>query len=118
MLELDGPILGEGGDVVIAVGPVIGAILSVFLLTPISLFLIMAGVKMTRLQWYRPSCFASVLAMLPCQPAFILGLPLGAWSLYVLMKSDIRAAFAQAKNGTLGSSAGELSGKPAKPNSV
>jgi hypothetical protein len=53
-----------------------------------------AGIQMIRLKMY-PVCIAgSVLAMLNCcNPCCVFSLPLGLWSLIVLVRTDVRAAF-------------------------
>lgn len=59
---------------------------------------IMLGVnKMRRLESYGLAVTASVLAMLPCHPGFIIGLPIGLWTLMVLLRPEVRAAFESAR---------------------
>jgi serine/threonine protein kinase len=65
------------------------------LITPLLLcsFMIFAALKMMRLQGRGAALMASVLAIL-VTPGNIIGLPLGIWSLVVLSRSEVRAAFA------------------------
>jgi tRNA A-37 threonylcarbamoyl transferase component Bud32 len=56
-------------------------------------FLIMGAVEMMRLRSYRLAVAAAVLALFPWSPAWILGAPFGIWSLVVLRRPDVRAAF-------------------------
>jgi hypothetical protein len=51
------------------------------------------GLKMKNMQSYGLAMTASILAMLPCSCCCIIGLPLGIWSLVVLMKPEVKAAF-------------------------
>lgn len=56
--------------------------------------LIIAGsIQMLRRRGYGLAMTASVVAMLPCSPSCILGLPFGIWSLVVLNRPEVRDAF-------------------------
>jgi predicted Zn finger-like uncharacterized protein len=56
--------------------------------------LVLAGVQMIRLRMYPFCIIGSVLAMINCTNfCCLLGLPLGLWSLIVLIRPDVRAAF-------------------------
>jgi hypothetical protein len=55
--------------------------------------IIVGSVKMIRLKSHGLATVASVLALLPCGPAWLLGLPMGIWSLMVLNRRDVKAAF-------------------------
>jgi serine/threonine protein kinase len=46
--------------------------------------------KMKSYQWGVLSCY---LAMIPCSPGFLLGLPMGIWTLTVLQRPEVRSAF-------------------------
>jgi hypothetical protein len=48
---------------------------------------------MEDLQSYQLGLLSGFLAMLPCSPAFLLGLPMGIWTLLVLQNWEVRAAF-------------------------
>ncbi|MFV1967801.1 MAG: protein kinase [Pirellulaceae bacterium] len=69
---------------------------------PLSGALILGGWKMRQLELYWLAIIASVVAILPCHVGFILGLPIGLWSLAVLSRSDVRTAFRQHAAGELG----------------
>ena len=57
-------------------------------------FIIYAALKMRELSHWELAVAASVLAMIPCiSPCCIIGLPIGIWSLIVLTKPEIKAAF-------------------------
>src|SRR5260221_14417428 len=59
----------------------------------IGIVIIVGAVKMMRLRSHGFATVASVLAMLPCGPAWLLGLPMGIWSLIVLNRQNVKAAF-------------------------
>lgn len=55
---------------------------------------IFGGIQMMKLKSYGLSMAASIIAMIPCVgPCFCLGLPVGIWSLVVLNKPEVKAAF-------------------------
>ena len=57
-------------------------------------FLIYASLEMKKLSQWGLAVGASVVAMLPCvSPCCLIGLPVGIWSLVVLTKPEIKAAF-------------------------
>ena len=64
------------------------------------LVMIVGAVQMMRLKSYGWAMTASILALLPCSPAGILGLVMGIWSLVVLSRSNVRAAFVAASGRT------------------
>ncbi len=67
---------------------------SSFLGLLVALFIIYAALKMKDLKQWNLAVVASILAMLPCiSPCCIIGLPIGIWSLVVLMRPDVKAAF-------------------------
>jgi hypothetical protein len=59
----------------------------------IGIVMIIGAVKMMRLESHRWATTASVLALLPCSPVSLLGLAAGIWSLVVLNRPGIVAAF-------------------------
>ncbi|MGI8978501.1 MAG: hypothetical protein ACR2FY_04695 [Pirellulaceae bacterium] len=63
--------------------------------------MIVGAVKMMRLKSHGLATFASVLAMLPCGPAWLLGLPMGIWSLVVLNRRNVKEAFEARAGGRL-----------------
>ncbi len=83
-----------GGDA--AVGLFSGAIGIVFSIVAIALasFIIFSAMKMKNLQSYNLAMGGAIAAMLPCVgPCCLLGLPLGAWALYVLLQPGVKNAF-------------------------
>lgn len=72
---------------------VVNAVFSVFGLAWNG-FVIWGGLQMMKLGNRTVAIIASVLAMIPClSPCCIVGLPIGIWSLVVLMKDDVKRAF-------------------------
>jgi hypothetical protein len=58
------------------------------------ILMIVGGIKMMSLSGYGLSMTASILAMIPCtSPCCLLGLPFGIWSVVVLSRADVKAAF-------------------------
>jgi len=57
------------------------------------LVIIIGALQMLRLKSYRWGMAASILALLPCSPASLLGLVFGIWSLVVLNRPGVIAAF-------------------------
>jgi hypothetical protein len=56
--------------------------------------IIYAAIEMRNLRQWGLAMAASILAMVPCiSPCCIIGLPMGIWSLIVLQKPEIKAAF-------------------------
>lgn len=64
-----------------------------FLTLPFSLLIIAAAVQMKRLRSYEFAVIGSVLAIMPLGVTCIFTLPLGLWSLLVLLRPQVRAAF-------------------------
>jgi hypothetical protein len=62
---------------------------------------IVAGIRMQQLRNRVFAMVGACLAMLPCSPVMLLGVPIGIWSLIVLNDRDVVAAFAARKPGTL-----------------
>jgi hypothetical protein len=56
-------------------------------------FLIWAALQMKQLRKWNISVAGSIVAMLPCSCCCIIGLPIGIWSLIVLMKPEVKSAF-------------------------
>ena len=60
----------------------------------VAAFIIFAALKMKELTQWELSIAASIVAMIPCiSPCCILGLPIGIWSLVVLLRPEVKAAF-------------------------
>jgi hypothetical protein len=60
---------------------------------PISLTLIIGGWRMRQLKSYGLAMVASILALLPCGIAWLIGLPMGIWALVLLRDPSVRDAF-------------------------
>jgi hypothetical protein len=56
-------------------------------------FIILGAVQMLRLRSHGLATTAAVLALLPCGPAWLVGLPVGLWALLVLSTPEVKAAF-------------------------
>ncbi len=68
-------------------------VVSLVLLSPTGVLLILAGMKMKRLEWRVFSIIASVVAILPLTTCFPFSIPVGVWALYVLTRAEVAAAF-------------------------
>jgi len=55
--------------------------------------ILLGAMKMMKLQNYGMAMAASIIAMLTCSICCLMGLPVGIWSLVVLMKPEVKAAF-------------------------
>ena len=60
----------------------------------ISILVLVAALKMKRLQAYWLAVAASIMAII-ISPANLIGLPIGIWALVVLSQREVRAAFAR-----------------------
>jgi hypothetical protein len=58
------------------------------------IMVILGARQIEKLENHEFGKFSCFLAMLPCSPAFLIGLPLGIWTLVVLRNPEVRAAFA------------------------
>jgi len=59
----------------------------------IGVLMIIGALKMMRLESHRWAMTVSILALLPCSPAGLIGLVAGIWSLIVLNRPNVVAAF-------------------------
>jgi hypothetical protein len=79
-----------------AVGPVATAIQGTFAM--VNLFILLSGVQMVRLQNWGMAVAGSVLAILNIGSCCcVVGLPVGIWSLFVLMSPDVMSIFSAVK---------------------
>jgi serine/threonine protein kinase len=62
--------------------------------------LFVGGFRMMRFQSYALAEAASIWAMFPWSPAFVIGLPFGLWALLVLNKPEVKLAFLGRRFGT------------------
>ncbi len=60
----------------------------------IGVTMIIGALRMMRLRSYRLAMIASILALLPMSPVSTLSMAMGIWSLVVLNRPNVRAAFA------------------------
>jgi hypothetical protein len=56
-------------------------------------FVVWGALQMKQLRNWNIAMGASIAAMLPCSCCCIIGLPIGIWSLIVLMKPEVKSAF-------------------------
>ena len=77
-----------------AVGSVYG-LLSVAINVAGSAFLIWAALQMLKLRGHTLAVVASAIAMIPCWGCCCLGVPVGIWTLVVLLNPEVKAAFDQ-----------------------
>ncbi len=69
-------------------------ILSALIKLGISGFIIWVALQMKELRNWTMAVTASILAMIPCiGPCCLIGIPIGIWSLVILMKPEVKAAF-------------------------
>ena len=55
--------------------------------------ILLGGFNMKNLADYRLAIAASIVSMLPCNICCVIGLPIGVWSLIVLMQPDVKNNF-------------------------
>ena len=74
--------------------PGIGVFMAVSIVALIlEVAIIFAGLQMRNLRSWWLSMIGSILAMLPCLPCCLLGLPIGIWAVIVLIDEDVKRAF-------------------------
>ncbi len=86
-------------------------IVSLVLLSPTGVIMILAGMKMKRLEWRVFSIIASLVAILPLSTCFPLSIPVGVWTFYVLTRPEIAAAFDLAAAARMEQRSDERSGR-------
>lgn len=87
--------LANGGNeaVQLVVQGSMGLVMNCFALV-VGGFIIFGAIKMKNMESYGLAMAATVISMLPClSPCCFLGLPLGIWSLVVLMDENNKRAF-------------------------
>jgi hypothetical protein len=57
------------------------------------IIVIVGAFRMMRLQNFGLAITASILAMLPCGPCCLAGIPIGIWSLVVINRDDVKESF-------------------------
>ncbi len=79
-----------------ATGPVVAVVQGIFCL--VNLFLIGGGIQMSRIRTRGIALAASILAMINFGTCCCLvGLPVGIWSVVILLQPEVKAAFAVAE---------------------
>lgn len=68
-----------------------GALVAIGFLPGIAI--IVGAKKIQRLESYQWGLLSCILAMIPCSPGFLIGLPMGIWTWAVLRRPEVRAAF-------------------------
>jgi hypothetical protein len=58
-----------------------------------TIFVLAGSIQMLRLRSYGLAITGAVVALLPCNPGCILGLPFGIWAIIVLAKPEVKEAF-------------------------
>jgi serine/threonine protein kinase len=61
--------------------------------TPLAVLLLLGGLSLLRLRHYPLVATASIVAMVPWSPAFLIGLPFGIWTCVLLGKPEVAAVF-------------------------
>ena len=69
------------------------------LVTCLGAIIVYGVMKMKELENYKWSVISSVLAMLPVSPGCLLGVPFGIWALSVLLRKEVKKAFADNAGG-------------------
>ncbi len=59
----------------------------------VSAFVTYAGLQMRALQGWGVSMAGAILAMIPCGPCCLVGLPFGIWAILVLIDEEVKRAF-------------------------
>jgi serine/threonine protein kinase len=60
---------------------------------PIGVLVILGSRKMMSLELFGMALLGCIVAMLPCSPIAVLGIPIGIWALMILLQPRVRAAF-------------------------
>jgi predicted Ser/Thr protein kinase len=71
----------------------LGIILALFSLVS-GIILVLGAARMFDMQSYGIALIAAAVAILPCAPGFLISLPFGIWALIVVLRHDVKTAFA------------------------
>jgi tRNA A-37 threonylcarbamoyl transferase component Bud32 len=95
-------------------GPGLSVLLAAFLfvIVPAALVQALGAVMMLRLRGYPLAATASILAMIPLFPAFVITLPIGIWACIVLGKPEVTEAFFDSGYSPVDEPAGEPDPRP------
>jgi serine/threonine protein kinase len=77
------------------------------LIVPAALVQALGAIMMLRLRWYPLAATASILAMIPWSPAFVISLPFGIWTCNVLGNPEVTEAFFDPRHSPVDEPAGE-----------
>ncbi len=80
----------DAADALPGVGILIGAGIVKLALDALTIF---AGYQMRQMRNWTLSMAGSVVALLPCSICCLLGLPIGIWSIVVLIDEDVKRSF-------------------------
>jgi len=69
------------------------------LVTCLGAVIIYGVMRMKELENYKWSVISSILAMLPISPGCLLGVPFGVWALSILLRKEVKKAFADNAGG-------------------
>jgi hypothetical protein len=79
----------QGEALAVGAAQVAGGLLGIGL----SILVIYAGTRMKNLENYGLAMTGAIVAMIPCFPCCLLGLPFGIWAIVVLVNPEVKAAF-------------------------
>ncbi len=86
--------MGDGPEVMVALFSGAAGIVMAGVQLTLSGVIIFGAVRMKNVQSYPLAVAVSVMGMIPClSPCCCLGLPLGVWSLVVLLDAEVKRAF-------------------------
>ncbi len=92
--QMNNPFANLAGNPAGGPDPVILETIAGFIFGFVGLINLLAGIAMTTRRYYGLAVAGSILAMLNCSNlCCVLGLPIGIWSLVVLMNAENKAAF-------------------------
>jgi len=75
-------------------GGLVVLLLAAALAVPRGLLLLTGGIRLQRVQSYPLVLISVGVALLPCNPCFLVGAPLGVWALVILFDAEVRRGFA------------------------
>jgi hypothetical protein len=84
---------GTKVDEGLLVGTIVRMVLGTISTLAMSGVVLSGGMRMKNRSGYGYAVAASVIAMLPCQCCFLIGFPVGVWSLIILLQDDVKRDF-------------------------
>ena len=82
--------LGAESSVFFKMNAVLASVCAALIVYPI---VIAGAVGMVKLRWFPLAWMAALFALLPCSLVWVIGLPVGVWTMVVLSQTDVKAAF-------------------------